>query len=135
MSSGSKPDRKELRQFGLALGGVCLLWAAVFWWRGRGTPIPWLLGAAPILALLGLAWPEALGPLHRVWMPLARGFARVLTWILLTLVFWLVFAPYGLILRALGKDPLERRIDRSRASYWIQRDDGPFDASRLDRQY
>ena len=131
----AKPDRKELRQFGIALGVVCLLWSALLWWRGHPGPIPWLLGASPVLILLGLIWPAALYPLHRVWMPFAKGLARVLTWILLAAVFWLVFTPYGIVMRALGKDPLERRIDRQRASYWIRRDDGPFDATGLDRQY
>ena len=133
--SGSKADRKELRQFGIALGVVCLIWSAVLWWRGHAGPVPWLLGASPVLIVLGLAWPAALHPLHRVWMPVAKGLARVLTWVLLAVVFWFVFTPYGLVMRALGKDPLDRRIDRNRPSYWIRRDDGSFDATHLDRQY
>ena len=130
-----KPDRKELRTFGLSLGVVCLIWAAIFWWRGRTAPIPFFLGASPILLLLALAAPQALRPLHTVWMPVAKGLARAMTWLLLTGVFLLVFTPYGLIMRALGKDPLERKIDRKRASYWIIRHDGPFDPARLEKQY
>lgn len=130
-----KPDRKELRTFGLSLGVVCLIWALVFWWRGRSAPIPWLLGASPVLILLALTAPVALRPLHMVWMPVAKGLARAVTWLLLTGVFFLVFTPYGVIMRALGKDPLERKIDRARPSYWIIRRDGPFDPARLEKQY
>ncbi|MEZ5065632.1 MAG: SxtJ family membrane protein [bacterium] len=129
------PTAKELRNFGLSLGVVCLIWAGVLTWRGHPEPVKWLLGAAPVLAALGLTWPAALGPLHRVWMPVAHGIAQALTWVLLAVVFYVVFTPYGLISRALGKDPLDRKIDRNRASYWIRREDGPFDPERLKRQY
>ena len=131
----AKPDRKELRTFGLSLGGVCLVWAAVLWWRGKTAPVPWLIGASPVLVLLALTIPAALRPIHMVWMPVSRGIARALTWLLLTVVFVLVFTPYGMIMRAMGKDPLERKIDRNRSSYWIVRNDGAFDPSRLERQY
>jgi hypothetical protein len=128
-------DRKELRTFGLSLGAVCLLWAGILWWKGATAPIPWLLGAAPVLALLALAAPIALWPIHKVWMPVAKGIAKVLTWLLLTLTFYLVFTPYGVIMRLLGKDPLQRRIERGSASYWIRREGGKFDPDRLRKQY
>jgi Saxitoxin biosynthesis operon protein SxtJ len=131
----ARPDRKELRTFGLSLAGVCLVWAAILWWRGRMAPIPWLLGAAPLLAIAALTVPAALHPVYVVWMPVSRGIARALTWLLLTIVFVVVFTPYGVIMRVLGKDPLDRKIDQGRSSYWIPRRDGPFDASRLERQY
>ena len=135
-SAKKKPiDRKELRNFGLSLGVVCLLWAGFLWWRGHLGPIRWLVGASPILVLLALTAPIALHPIHRVWMPVARGIARGLTWLLLTLVFYLVFTPYGIVMRALGKDLLRCRIDRDRPSYWISRDDGPFQPERLRKQY
>lgn len=128
-------DRKELRTFGLSLGGVCMLWSGILWWKGATAPIPWLLGAAPVLALVALTFPVLLWPIHKVWMPVARGIAKVLTWLLLTIAFYLVFTPYGVIMRLAGKDPLERKIDRGRASYWHRREVGTFDPERLRKQY
>ena len=61
--------------------------------------------------------------------------ARVLTWLLLTLAFYLVFTPFGLVMRILGKDPLHRRFQPDAATYWETRDDGPFDPDRLEKQY
>lgn len=128
-------DRKELRNFGLSLGAVCLLWTGILWWRGQTGPIPYLLGASPVLVLLALVAPIVLWPLHKVWMPAAKGLARALTWLLLAIVFYVVFTPYGVIMKLAGKDPLDRKIDKSRNSYWIRRDDGPFDPDRLRKQY
>jgi hypothetical protein len=130
-----KIDRKELRNFGLSLGVVCLLWAGILWWRGVTAPLPWLLGAAPVLAIVALTVPIALWPVHKVWMPVARGIARVLTWLLLAIAFYLVFTPYGVIMRLLGRDPLERKLDPGRATYWIRREGGKFDPDRLRKQY
>ncbi len=129
------PDRQQLRMFGYSLGVVCLLWAGVLAWRGKSAPVPWLLGIAPLLALAAWRAPRLLLPIHRVWMPVAHAIARAMTWLLLTLVFVLVFTPYGFVMRAIGKDPLERKIERSRASYWIGRSDGPTDPARLEKQY
>jgi hypothetical protein len=58
-----------------------------------------------------------------------------LTWLLLSLAVYLVFTPYGMVWRALGKDPLHRRFEKERPSYWIARDDGPFDPERTLKQY
>jgi hypothetical protein len=135
MSKTDRPDRKELRTFGISLGVVCLIWAGILWWRGHLGAIPWLLGASPILVLLGLVAPIALYPLHRVWMPVAKAIARALTWLLLTLAFYLVFTPYGVVMRLRGTDPLHRRFEPDRESYWESREDAPFDPDRLSKQY
>lgn len=132
---GQPIDRRELRNFGLSLGVVCLLWAAILGWRGHTGALPWLLGAAPVLALLALVAPVALWPIHKVWMPVAKGIARALTWLLLTLVFYTIFTAYGVILKLIRKDPLDRRFEKDRNSYWHRRHDGPFDPERLRKQY
>ena len=128
-------DRKELRMFGISLSVVCLLWSGILWWRGHTAPVRWLLLAAPVLLALALAAPAALGPLHRVWMPVARAIARAITWLLLTLVFYLAFTPYGVILRAMGRNPLALAWEPNRPTYWIRRENGPFDPDRTLKQY
>jgi len=53
----------------------------------------------------------------KIWQPIAEA----ITIILLTITFYLVFAPIGLILRLLKKDILNRRFDTTPQSYWIER--------------
>ena len=132
---GVPPDRKELRTFGLTLGVVCIVWALILHFRGHPGGVRWFLGIAPVLVLLALTAPRALRPLHFVWMPLARGLARVLTWLLLALAFYLAFTPYSLVLKLLGKDPLERRFEPQRSSYWTRREPKPFDPHAMKRQF
>ena len=130
-----RPDRAQSRVFGISLGVVCLLWAAVLYWRGKADAAAWLAGVSPVLLLVAWLAPGLLRPVRAVWMPVAHRISQALTWWLLTLVFVLVFTPYGMIARILGKDPLERKVDRGQSSYWILRDERRSDPARLDKQY
>jgi hypothetical protein len=50
-------------------------------------------------------------------------------------MFFVVITPMGLVMRALGKDPLRLRFDRDARSYWIDRQPpGPVPDS-LDNQF
>ena len=89
--------------------------------------------AGPTLLLRRAGWPRALAPVERGWSLLAAALGWVNTRILLAVVFFVVLAPTALVLRALGKDPLERRRDRGRATYWRTRE--PPEPDRLTRPY
>jgi hypothetical protein len=114
-------ERKRLRSFGLTLGIALGALAALLVWRHR--PL-WPLCAGPgaLLGLMGLVVPHWLRPLERVWMKIG-------------IVFALVFTPAGLVLRLLGKDPLELRFDKQRPSYWRRRADEDRSPARMERMF
>jgi hypothetical protein len=67
-------------------------------------------------------------------MKIARALGVVMTTIILTLTFFLVMTPMGLLLRLMGKDLLGMRGDPAIASYWTPvEEDGP--CSRPDKPY
>lgn len=128
---------RALRSFGLVVGGVLLGVAAWIGWRHGWRPAPWayaLGGAGLLLVLLGLAWPVALRLPYRAWMALAFVLGFVMTRVILTVTFCLVVVPIGLLMRLSGRDPLHRRLEPDRPSYWIPRetDEAP---ERLERYY
>ncbi len=89
-------------------------------WRGH-TVLPGVLGAlAVVLALLALGAPSLLGPVHRLWMQVADALGWFNTRVLLGLVYFLVMTPTGIVMRLMGRDPLDRRLG-DRASYWVER--------------
>ena len=63
----------------------------------------------------------------------ALGF--VMTRVILTVAFVVLFVPVGLVFRVIGRDVLRQRPDPEAASYWIARDDGPAGRERLERMY
>ncbi|MFN8009251.1 MAG: SxtJ family membrane protein [Terriglobia bacterium] len=126
-------SKKQLRSFGFLVGGVFVLlaiWPAMF----RGQPARlWAMVVSACLLLPALLRPGILRPVFRVWMTLGDLLGWVNSRIVLGFLYFLVFTPAGLILRALGKDSLHLRIDRETASYRIVRTPRP--ASHMKQQF
>jgi hypothetical protein len=125
------PNRRELRKFGLLVGAVFAALGLVWLARGKGSA-PWFLAPGAALMLLGALWPKVLKPVYLVWMSLAIVLGFVVSQVILTLVFFLVFTPLGLVARCAGRDFLKRRLDRSAATYWMPRE---RPAGRLPAEY
>ena len=125
---------RELRKFGLTVGGVFLLLGTVSWYRGHLMPprIMWTLGAA--LFLPGLLVPSLLGPVERGWMRMAAVMGHVNTRIILGVLFYVVFTPVGFVLRRF-RDPMTRRIDGPETSHWIKRERRPVELQRYQQQF
>ena len=124
---------KELREFGLVMAAAFLVIGALFLWREKAV-WPYLFGLSGFFLAFGLIFPRALGPIEWAWMKLAHVLGTVMTVVLLTLTFYLVITPLGLVARLFGKDSLAVRPKSARATYWIRVErDGP--ASRPDKPY
>ena len=111
---------KELRRFGVTVAVPLALLAGLGVWRGH-TVLPGVLGAlAVVLGTLALGAPQRLRPVHTVWMAGAQALGWFNTRLLLGLVYYLVMTPTGIVMRLMGRDPLDRRLG-DRSSYWVER--------------
>ena len=117
----SKVTDKEARKTALVVAVVLCAAAALFWYRGKATSEFIAIGLAGILALVGLFLPPAAKLFHRIWFRIAFALGWVNSRILLTIIYFLVFVPYGLISRLFGRDPLSIR-QKPGASYWHKRE-------------
>jgi predicted membrane metal-binding protein len=108
------------RGFGLTfaiVGAIVALWPLL----EGGPPRWWLLLAVAGLVAISLAAPHRLRPFNRVWTRLGLLLNRLVSPVVLGAIFFGVITPFGMALRALGKDPLRLRVDAAAASYWIER--------------
>ena len=124
--------RKDLRSFGLLVGGV---FAFIGFWPllRRGEDFrTWALVLAVVLIAPALVFPVCLKPIHKVWMKLGHVLGWINTRILLGLVFFAVVTPMGVVRRLLGKDSMGRQSSKL-DSYRVARQPRP--ASHLRRQY
>jgi len=113
-------DRKGLRNFGLVTGAIIAGLFGVFfpWLLEVRTPMwPWILGG--VLALWGLVHPTSLKPVYTNWMKFGLLLSKVTTPIIMGIVFYLVVAPMGLVMRLFGKDPMRRKLDPNQTSYRV----------------
>jgi len=112
---------RDLRKFGLMVGGVFCALGLLFYLRHKPW-WPWFVGPGLPLVVLGAVLPRSLKWIYVAWMTLAMLMGAVVSTVLLTLLFFLVVTPLGLVARAVGKDFLSQKLDSQVASYWIFRD-------------
>ena len=67
-------------------------------------------------------------------MKFAHALGWVNTRIIHTLVYYLIFTPLALVFRVIGKDPMNRKFQAGH-SYWVVRENAPFDRERARRQF
>jgi hypothetical protein len=108
------------RSFGFVFAGFFLIVALAPLFAGAALRV-WPLAAAAAFLGIALLRPALLAPLNRVWLKFGSYLHKVVSPIVLGVLFFLVVAPTGLLMRVLGKDPLRLRLDRASRSYWIER--------------
>jgi len=104
-----KPLPARERSFGLSVGTMLCVIAALIAWRGRVTRAEAIGTVGAVLVVLGYVRPSLLKYPSDAWWALATVLGWVNARVLLSLAFFLVLTPLGVIWRIIGRDPLERR--------------------------
>lgn len=108
------------RGFGLVFAAVFAVIALVPLLHGEGARL-WSLGLAVVFLGAALFAAHVLAPLNRLWTRFGLLLHGIVNPIVMGLLFFLTVTPMGLIMKALGKDPLRLQFDRAARSYWIER--------------
>ncbi len=114
-------DRRGLREFGLVTGGIVAVLFGLFfpWLLERPWPWwPWAL--AGVLVLWALIAPSTMNPVYRSWMRLGLVLGWVSSRIVLSVVFYILITPVGLVMRLFKRDPMKRKCNSSMNTYRIQ---------------
>lgn len=127
-------NNQEFRKFGLTIGIFLVALSIFLLWRGVDSYL-YIFSIGLFLTLFGLVKPKFLRPIYILWMMFALILAHIITRVILTIIFIILFTPIGLILRFLRKDILNEKYDRHTESYWIKREEVPFDPKTLEKQY
>ena len=112
----------EGRKFGLSVGIAFGVIASISLWRGHEI-VPMVLGGlSALLILSGLVIPGRLGPVHAAWMGMAHAISKVTTPIFMSIVYFIVLTPAGVIRRLVSRNPLHQK--HTETGYWISREGG-----------
>jgi hypothetical protein len=126
-------SNKQLRSFGLTVGGVFAIIA--FWplFFAHERPREWAMVITGLLVLPALVFPSSLSWIYKQWMLLGNILGWCNTRIILGGVFYLVVTPIGIIRRMLGNDPMGKQFRAEIDTYRVYRDPRPSD--HLKRQF
>ena len=129
-----KTGERELRKFGWLVGGVFVALAILMWLRHKPY-FPYFLAPGVLLIGSGFLLPKILKYIYIVWMSVAIVIGFVVSNVILTVFFFLVITPIGLITRLLGKDFLALKIDHEAPTYWIPRERATQTPAEYERQF
>ena len=119
-------DDKGLREFGLTTGAAVVVIFGLFfpWVLELDWPVwPWVIAAS--LWSLALIQPKWLRWIYRAWMRFGLLASRVMTPLVLGIVFFGMIAPMALVWRLMRKDPMQRAFDPNQESYRVQSTKSP----------
>jgi predicted membrane metal-binding protein len=121
--------------------GFAIVFAVVFvlvglWPLLSGGPVrAWALLVAAAFLLAGFAAPGILAPLNRLWFRFGMALGRIVSPVVMGILFFGTVMPTGLLMRLFRKDLLRLRFDPAAESYWIPRDPPGPSAESLKQQF
>lgn len=130
------PTPREVRQFARvwlpAFCAVLAVWAVLRW---QAWPVAAALLATGIAGVV-VEWarPRWMKALFLGWMWAAFPIGWLVSHALMGIIYYLVITPIGLIMRAVGRDPLSRSFEPEAETYWTRREPSA-DPSRYFRQF
>ena len=107
------------RSFGIVFFIVFLL-IALYPLVDSGEIRIWSVLISLIFLILGLFNSKILTPLNKLWFKLGIFLGKIVSPIIMGIIFFLVVTPTGLLIRLLGKDVLNLKYNKNQ-SYWIEK--------------
>jgi len=113
--------KKDIKKFSYLVGGVIILISLLLLWKGSSNyQAVFLIGI--LFEIFGLIIPMILKPLYIIWMTFATILGWIMTRVILTVLFYLIVTPIGLIARIFGAKFLDLSWNKNVNSYWNKRE-------------
>lgn len=129
------PSTRDLRQFAISLVIFSGLIGGLLLWKGRPlSSALWIWIPCVSVAAIGWVILPILRVLYLTLITLTYPIGWVVSHVVFAVVYYGVFTPIGLLMRAFGRDPMMRRFDPEAKSYWIRRSPAP-EPARYFRQF
>jgi hypothetical protein len=130
------PSKRDLRQFaGIWFPAFFALVGAFVWYRlGSLQMAAFIWGTAFVISLVGFFVPAFMRVIFVGWMVASYPIGWTISHLILTVIYFLVLTPIGLLVRLVVGDPMQRRFDRSAKTYWVPHESSG-DSSRYFKQF
>ena len=80
----------------------------------------WSLVISIVFLILGLLNSKILFPLNKIWFKFGILLGKIISPLIMGLIFFVVVTPIGLLMRLFNKDLINLKFNKSK-SYWIEK--------------
>lgn len=112
---------EAVKKTGLTVGVVLILISLLLWYLGK-TSFVYFSSIGGLFVILSFIAVTVLRPFHKLWMMLALLMGFVMSRVILTILFYLVLTPTGLIAKIFGKKFMPLGFDKRASTYWEKKD-------------
>ena len=108
------------KKFGLFFSAIFVLIAIYAYLKFRVEFAIFALTTSTLFAIVAILTPQILSPLNRLWFSLGLLLGKIVSPIVLALIFFVLITPVSLVTRLFGRDELKIK-KRTVESYWVDR--------------
>jgi len=116
-----KPEKKDLRSFGwIGLVACCILAGLLYLLKGLA--IKWvcvIIAAGLVIFISSLVCLRITRLIYVGLTAITLPIGLTVSFLVLTLFFYLIITPVGLVFRLIGRDSMKRKFDSAARSYWV----------------
>ena len=123
-----------VKKTGLTVGVVLILVSLLLWYLGKNSFMYFSIVGGLFVILAFIAIP-VLRPFHKLWMMLALLMGFVMSRVILTILYYIVLTPIGLLAKIVGKKFMPLGFDKKASTYWEKRENTAKQKIDYDRQF
>lgn len=125
---------EAVKKTGITVGIVLILISLLLWYLGK-TSFVYFSSIGGLFVILAFIAIPILRPFHKLWMMLALAMGFVMSRVILTILYYLILTPIGLIAKLVGKKFMPVRFDKSALTYWEKRENPVKQQIDYERQF
>jgi len=134
MDKSKFKDQREWKKFGIGLSIILTILGTIQWIMGKSL-FPMVYLTAGIVLASGLLFPLILKPLFILFSYIGFTLGWIMTRVILSVLFFLVITPIGLISRLLGKRYLQTNLGTNEPTYWNTHQEQTASKEHFEKQY
>lgn len=125
---------EAVKKTGISVGVVLILISLLLWYLGKASFIYFSITGGLFVILAFISIP-ILRPFHKLWMMLALLMGFVMSRVILTILYYIVLTPIGLLAKIVGKKFMPLGFDKKASTYWEKRENTAKQKIDYDRQF
>ena len=116
MSEYSLPSNKK---FGIFFSGIFFILSVYFYFNGNELLVYLLSLFVVFLLIITFVKADILMPFNKLWMRFGLLLGKIISPIILGVIFFTLFSPLGILFRLIGRDHLSLKL-KKKFSYWVK---------------